>query len=43
MVYFNTNKIQSFFFLQNTSGIKKAQVIFGGGGGEGRAHSALFP
>ena len=33
MVYFNTNKTQSFFFFQNTSGIKKAQFIFGGGGG----------
>ena len=35
MVYFNTNKTQSFFFLQNTNYIEKSQVIFGGGGGAG--------
>ena len=35
MVYFNTNKTQSFFFLQNTNCIKTSQVIFGGGGGAG--------
>ena len=31
MFYFNTNKPQSFFF-QNTSCIRKPQVISGGGG-----------
>ena len=31
MLYFNTNKPQSFFFLKNTSCIRKPQVISGGG------------
>ena len=36
LLYFNTNKPQPQFFwllLQNTSCIRKPQVIFGGGGG----------
>ena len=32
MFYFNTNKSQSIFFWQNTSCIRKLQVIFWGGG-----------
>ena len=32
LLYFNTNKPHSFFFLQNTSCIRKPQVISGGGG-----------
>ena len=32
LLYFNTNKPHSFFFLQNTSCIRKLQVISGGGG-----------
>ena len=32
LVYFNTNKPHSFFLLQNTSCIRKTQVISGGGG-----------
>ena len=32
-LYFNTNKPHSFSFLQNTSCIRKPQVISGGGGG----------
>ena len=31
LLYFNTNKPDSFFFLQNTSCIKKPQVISGDG------------
>ena len=31
LLYFNTNKPHSFFFLQNTSCIRKPQVISGGG------------
>ena len=30
--YFNTNKPHSFFFLQNTSCIRKLQAVSGGGG-----------
>ena len=30
LLYFNTNKPHSFFFLQNTSCIRKPQVISGG-------------
>ena len=33
LLYLNTNKPHSFFFLQNTSCIRKPQVISGGGGG----------
>ena len=33
LLYFNTNKPHSFFFLQNTSCIRKPQVISGAGGG----------
>ena len=33
LVYFNTNKPHSFVFLQNTSCIRKPQVISGAGGG----------
>ena len=33
LLYFNTNKPHSFFFLQNTSCIRKQQVISGGGEG----------
>ena len=33
LLYFNTNKPHSFFFLQNTSCIRKLQAISGGGGG----------
>ena len=33
LLHFNTNKPHTFFFLQNTSCIRKAQVISGGGGG----------
>ena len=32
LLHFNTNKPHTFFFLQNTSCIRKAQVISGGGG-----------
>ena len=32
LLYFNTNKPHSFFFLQNTSCIRKPQVISEGGG-----------
>ena len=32
MFYFSTNKTQKFFFWQNTSCIRKPQVISGGGG-----------
>ena len=32
LLYFNTNKPHSFFFSQNTSCIRKPQVISGGGG-----------
>ena len=32
LLYFNTNKPHSFFFLQNTSCIRKPQVISGGRG-----------
>ena len=32
LLYFNTNKPHSFFFLQNTSCIRKPQVISGRGG-----------
>ena len=32
LLYFNTNKPHTFFFLQNTSCIRKPQVISGGGG-----------
>ena len=32
LLYFNTNKPHSFFFLQNTSCIRKPQAISGGGG-----------
>ena len=31
LLYFNTNKPHSFFFLQNTSCIRKPQVMSGGG------------
>ena len=34
LLYFNTNKPHSFFFLQNTSCIRKPQVISGGGGAQ---------
>ena len=33
LLYFNTNKPHSFFFWQNTSCIRKLQVISGGGRG----------
>ena len=33
LLYFNTNKPHSFFFLQNTNCIRKPQVISGEGGG----------
>ena len=42
MFYFNTNKPQRFLFLQNTSGIRKPQVISGEGGG-GAAPPAPYP
>ena len=42
MFYFNTNKPQSFFF-QNTSCIRKPQVISGGGGGKGCASPVPSP
>ena len=32
LLYFNTNKPHSFLFSQNTSCIRKPQVISGGGG-----------
>ena len=32
MLYFNTNRPHSFLFLQNTSCIRKPQIISGGGG-----------
>ena len=38
LLYFNTNKPHSFFFLQNTSCIRKPQVISGGGGGAHPLH-----
>ena len=38
LLYFNTNKPHSCFFLQNTSCIRKPQVISPGAGGEGGAH-----
>ena len=38
LLYFNTNKPHSFFFLQNTSCIRKLQVISGGGGGAHPLH-----
>ena len=38
LLYFNTNKPHSFFFLENTSCIRKPQVISGGGGGGWGAH-----
>jgi len=38
MLYFNTNKPHSFFFLQNTSCIRKPQVISGGVGGAHPLH-----
>ena len=38
LLYFNTNKPHSFFFLQNTSCIRKPQVISGGGGGCAQLH-----
>ena len=34
LLYFNTNKPHSFFFLQNTSCIRKPQVISAKGGGD---------
>ena len=37
LLYFNTNKQHSFFFLQNTSCIRKPHVIFFGGAGGGWA------
>ena len=40
LLYFNTNKPQS-FFLQNTSCIRKPQVISGGGGGGVRTSCTL--
>ena len=43
LLYFNTNKPYS-FFLQNTSCIRKPQVISeGGGGGEGCAPTVPSP
>ena len=40
LLYFNTNKPHSFFFfLQNTSCIRKPQVISGGRGGGGGVHT----
>ena len=41
-VFFNTNKPQS-FFLQNTSCIRKLQVIISGWGGRVRTPPASFP
>ena len=38
LLYFNTNKLHSFFFLQNTSCTRKPQVISGGGGGANPLH-----
>ena len=44
LLYFNTNKPHSFFFfLQNTSCIRKPQVISGRGGGGGCAPPAPSP
>ena len=47
LLYFNTNKPHRFFFcfffLQNTSCIRKPQVISVGGGGGGCAPPAPFP
>ena len=34
LLYFNTNKPPTFFFLQNTNCIRKPQVISGGGGAQ---------
>ena len=38
-LYFNTNKPHGFLFLQNTSCIRKPQVISGGGGRGGRVRT----
>ena len=38
LLYFNANKPHRFFFLQNTSCIRKPQVISGGGGGAHPLH-----
>ena len=43
LLYFNTNKPHGNFFLQNTSCIRKLQVISGGGGGGGCRPSAPSP
>ena len=41
LLYFNTNKPHSFFFLQNTSCIRKPQVISGGRGDVHPLHPPL--